>query len=861
MKKLLILVLFVLISVSSVFAVTGDIGDDIVDSLAIGQQPDLIKIGSNSIVYAIVYRSGNEVKVSTIYVGLDGQIDDTFIDTLTLDTVGAIANPEIIHVENSIYAVVYSKDGRGILKTVEILADGQIDDTVIDTLIFENSLGIVDPEIIEVFGDRIHAIVYTGPDSHGILKTVEILSDGQITDSVIDTFDFSNPSYTPNILDIGGVTDKKFAITSISGTNGIGNSIKTVAISYDGIITKSLIKDILVDSEAVYNSKIIKDAIGSIIVHYRTVGENNGGKLKRFTSTLSTETDSFLYTTNILQTLDVLKLIDVNNLALLYSDVTSKGMLSTIELNNDEIIKIITDSLEFASSNAFNAKIFSTGSLSSGTNVYIIIYDGFVKTVEIVTSTIAPPTCSISANPTTINSGQSSVLTITSSGGANSAVIENTVVSTQGGIKTVSPTTTTTFQGMVANLGGSNTCQVTVTVNNGGGDLTCNIKTTVCNADEITTLKFTDSGHASIPDAVNTYPNRVCCKSANNRVTGVQKLTGTGLDTSKGYIRLSGDTNAHLELFNAATPLYNTLLKFVSTTDVSCASKSSCTTDETCLFSISGDTNAAVGNCEKYPARKICCTSGSLVITPTCSTDSDCAAEQKCNSGNCENVPCRVTKAKWKKADGTDITGESFEVGEILKMNVEARGECNSLDVNLRLLLVNQNNGEVALKNFSKFSRLRSLTSPPINLNESEVDIADKIGFPLTETLSISGNVFLINKPYTINALRAPINTNFNTNPNSILEEIENTRLKFDAFVIGCTLTANPTSVTTGGTSELTLNTIGYVSSAHIDNEPVTIVNSIATRTVTVTETKEFFAEVNNADESNSCSTTVTVNP
>lgn len=391
-------------------------------------------------------------------------------------------------------------------------------------------------------------------------------------------------------------------------------------------------------------------------------------------------------------------------------------------------------------------------------------------------------------------------------------------------------------------------------------DLACNIKTTNCDADEITTLKFADSGHASIPSDTNTYPNRVCCKSANNRVTSVEKLTDS-LITTNGYIRLSGDTNAHLELFNATIPRYNTLLKFVSTAPVDCASKASCTDEETCLFSISGDTNAAVGNCGKYPARKICCSSGSLVTPLVCTSDTQCEATQKCNDGNCEIVPCRVTNAKWKKSDNTDIpSNQKFEAGTILRITTEARGDCESKKVNLRLLLVNKNNEKIALKNFNMFPKLRTLLG--LVSGDNETTIASKINnFMLEDTLILdtTRKTFVSDGGYQLKGIRAPKNTNPNTNPD--LELLEDTKLKFDAFVIGCTLTANPTSVTTGGTSELTLNTIGYVSSAHIDNEPVTIVNSIATRTVTVTGTKEFFAKVNNADESNSCSTTVTVNP
>ncbi len=50
-------------------------------------------------------------------------------------------------------------------------------------------------------------MAYRGPGNDGFMKTVEIAADGQITDSVIDTFEFDTSySVAPNIISASGVS-------------------------------------------------------------------------------------------------------------------------------------------------------------------------------------------------------------------------------------------------------------------------------------------------------------------------------------------------------------------------------------------------------------------------------------------------------------------------------------------------------------------------------------------------------------------------------------------------------------------------------------------------------------------------------
>ena len=65
----------------------------------------------------------------------------------------------------------------GFLKTVTIATDGQIMNSVIDTFEFDAVSG-KDPSIISI-ADDVYAIAYEGNGSDGFLVTVTIATDGQ----------------------------------------------------------------------------------------------------------------------------------------------------------------------------------------------------------------------------------------------------------------------------------------------------------------------------------------------------------------------------------------------------------------------------------------------------------------------------------------------------------------------------------------------------------------------------------------------------------------------------------------------------------------------------------------------------------
>ena len=262
-------------------AASGQITDTIIDTLefdaAKGKTPNIIPISGN--VYAIAYAGdGDDGLLITVTIATDGQITDTVIDTLEFDPAkGKTAN--IIPISGNVYAIAYAGDGDdGFLKTVTIATDGQIADAVIDTLEFDTSQGKT-PNIIPISGDE-YAIAYSDVDDDGILITITIATDGQITDAIIDTLEFdSSKGKTPNIIPVSGDV---YAIAYAG--NGDDGFLKTVTIATDGQITDPVIATLEFDTSKGKTPNIIPIS-GVYAIAY--AGDGDDGFLKTIEITTS----------------------------------------------------------------------------------------------------------------------------------------------------------------------------------------------------------------------------------------------------------------------------------------------------------------------------------------------------------------------------------------------------------------------------------------------------------------------------------------------------------------------------------------------------------------------------------------------
>lgn len=198
-----------------------------------GKTPSIIHVAND--IYAIAYsqcpESGGDLGLlKTVKISNNGQINDTIVDSLTFDPENG-KTPDIIHVSGDVYAIAYSGDGDcGLLKTINITSDGQIGDPVLDSLEFDALKGKT-PDIIKIAGD-IYAIAYSGDGDVGFLKTVNISSDGQIGDSVLDSLEYDSvKGIDPIIVNIAGDV---YAV-AYSGDADVGN-IFTIEIYSNGTI-------------------------------------------------------------------------------------------------------------------------------------------------------------------------------------------------------------------------------------------------------------------------------------------------------------------------------------------------------------------------------------------------------------------------------------------------------------------------------------------------------------------------------------------------------------------------------------------------------------------------------------------------
>jgi hypothetical protein len=255
------------------------------------RDPNLIHVSGS--IYAICYRGqGSDGIIKTVQIAANGSINDTIQDTLVFDSIDCF-DPDIIHISGNVYAISYTQDkDDGFIKTVEILPDGDIT-TVQDTLEFDDIEGKV-PDMCHISGD-IYAMVYTGDDEDGFLTTIEIATNGAITDPVIDTFEF-------DIL-IG----KDPAMVHISGN--------IYAIAYEGVNSDGYLKTVEIEENGIINTSVIET----------TIFDATKGEEPAFID------------------------ISGNFYALAYSTVADKGNLITIMiLNNGSIIYPKVDAFEFS---------------------------------------------------------------------------------------------------------------------------------------------------------------------------------------------------------------------------------------------------------------------------------------------------------------------------------------------------------------------------------------------------------------------------------------------------------------------------------------------------------------------------------
>jgi hypothetical protein len=361
---------------------TGDILDPVIDRFewdtSNGYTPDIIRVSDN--VYAIVYRgTGSRGYLVTISVDSDGNIGNSVIDTLIFDSSNG-NEPSIINVSGNVYAIAYRGPGsNGFLKTISITAGGDIGNAVIDTLEYDTSNGYT-PDIVRVSGN-IFAIAYRGQGSDGFLKTASITPGGDIGNSAIDTLEYDTSNgYEPSIIHVSG---NIYAIAYRgTGSNGF---LVTVSITPGGDIGDVVIDTLEYDTSNGNTPDIIRVSGNIFAIAYR--GQGSDGFLKTVSITPAGDIGNSVIDTLEYRTSNGYEPSIINVSGDIYAiacrGTGSNGFLDTVSIEaNGDIGNSVIDSLEFDTSNGYEPCI-----IGASDGIFIIAYrgqgsDGFVTTVR-----------------------------------------------------------------------------------------------------------------------------------------------------------------------------------------------------------------------------------------------------------------------------------------------------------------------------------------------------------------------------------------------------------------------------------------------------------------------------------------------
>ncbi|UCD13343.1 MAG: type IV pilin, partial [Thermoplasmatales archaeon] len=376
----------------------GQIKSSILDSSYFGvfniYEPDIIHVSGN--IYAIACRGdSNDGFLITVEIANDGQINLVVIDTLEFYT-GDCFDPDIIHVNGTIYAIAYRSGWTAYVRTVEIFNDGRINPATINTLAFATTYR--ETHIYHINGD-VFAVAYTGPSYDGYLTSMGIASNGQIT-GVIDTLVFDNSLAgvveEPNMVHVSG------DVYAIAYRNADSDGeVRTVNISSGGLITAPS----FFDGDYIDNFAFdIFDGFEANITHingniYAIAygGFNSDGMLRTITiyndGTIKQDTvDALEFDVNFGREPDIIH-INGDIYAIVYRGPGDDGWLVTVDIANDgTITSSVVDSYEFDTSTCYDPNIIHING-----NIYAIAYrgiydDGLLKTVEIaIDGTISKP--------------------------------------------------------------------------------------------------------------------------------------------------------------------------------------------------------------------------------------------------------------------------------------------------------------------------------------------------------------------------------------------------------------------------------------------------------------------------------------
>ncbi|MEW5797349.1 MAG: hypothetical protein AB1772_13470, partial [Candidatus Zixiibacteriota bacterium] len=345
-----------------------------------GANPDIIPVGNN--IYAIAYTGPNgDGYLATVQIDASGQIANAVIDTLEFDFSNG-DDPDITQVDGNIFAIAYTGPGNdGYVATVQIGADGQIGNAPLDTLEFETGY-CYEPDILAI-GPNLFAIAYTGPDNDGFITTVQIAADGQIANSVVDTIEFnSSQAYEADLIHIAG----DIYAVAYAGAGMISDGyVSTVAIDSSGQINDAVLDNLEFDPSLCYDPDIVHVSGDIYAVAYRGPGDDGFIRTLQIApdGTISNTTIDVLEFDPVQCNEPVISNVGGGVFLIAYRGQSNDGFLASVQIDETgQIGNAVLDSLEFAATDGNEPSIVSLGG-----GMFAVCYrgpndDGFVVTVS-----------------------------------------------------------------------------------------------------------------------------------------------------------------------------------------------------------------------------------------------------------------------------------------------------------------------------------------------------------------------------------------------------------------------------------------------------------------------------------------------
>ena len=341
--------------------------------------PETVEVSSN--IFATTYQSEYyKVHLSTYRIDNDGVFNSTIAD-FVIDDFGGY-EPYIINISGDVYAIAYRlrDSDLGILKTVNISSDGTING-VIDSFTFDAAAYY--PDIIHISGD-VYAIMYGGVGTDGFVRTFHIANDGTINTTMIDELEFDT-SYG-NYIDAVqvGTSDYYALVYSGDGTDGY---LATVEIDSSGNIAAAVADSIEFDEDYCLAPQIVNTSGDSYAFVYRSV--SNIGVLKTVNissvdgSIVVSDSLQFEFEGDFLGSNPRILHVSGVYYAIAYEGPGSDGWLKTVDISSGWDIGSVQDSLEWDLSNGFEPNFYHISGTTYGITYRSNEYHFEVATVDI----------------------------------------------------------------------------------------------------------------------------------------------------------------------------------------------------------------------------------------------------------------------------------------------------------------------------------------------------------------------------------------------------------------------------------------------------------------------------------------------